>query len=160
MPTINEDQIYKGDEWRTWPRFHQKVELALNQILPLKSSGLVGFRANFYQQHWSIMEVCNAALDFLNNEVMSPFLYFTYIILLSKVKNLMSITKFRPITLCNFLYKMISNVVRNKIKKVIPIIIFSTQCVFIPIRLITDNIMITYEVLHIMRTKEKEAKEA
>lgn len=26
-----------------------KLELALNQILPLKSSGMVGFRANFYQ---------------------------------------------------------------------------------------------------------------
>jgi hypothetical protein len=47
-----------------------EVETALKQMHPLKSPGPDGFSACFYQRSWPTvhMEVCNAVLDFLNND--------------------------------------------------------------------------------------------
>jgi hypothetical protein len=46
-----------------------EVEVALNQMHPLKSPGPDGFSACFYQRAWHIVkvEVCKTVLDFLNH---------------------------------------------------------------------------------------------
>jgi hypothetical protein len=46
----------------------EEVDVALSQMSPLKSYGLDGFAACFYQKAWEtiLTEVCNVVLDFLN----------------------------------------------------------------------------------------------
>jgi hypothetical protein len=129
-----------------------EVEKALFQMHPLKSLGLDGFSACFYQQSWSTMkgEVCNAVLDYLNNGVFDVEINTTNIALVLKKKSPASITDYRPISLCIVVYKLIAKVLANRMKSILPHIISPTQSAFIPGQLITDNILVAFEALHTM----------
>jgi hypothetical protein len=95
-------------------------------------------------------EVCQAMVNSLNSGVLAPLLNMTHIALIPKVKKPICVTEFKPISLCNVLYKLISKALANRLKKIFPDIISPTQSTFIPGRLITDNILAAYETLHTM----------
>ena len=60
-------------------------------------------------------------------------------------------TEFRPINLCNVIYRIIAKTMANRLKRILNDIIFPTQSAFVPGRLITDNIIIGYECLNKIR---------
>lgn len=72
---------------------------------------------------------------------------FTYLALISKVNSLAIVSEFRSISLCIVLYKIVSKVLVNKLKEVIPSIISSCQSALISRRIITNNIIVAYETL-------------
>ena len=64
--------------------------------------------------------------SFLNNGNMLPKINHTNIVLIPKVQNPERMSEFRPISLCNVIYKIISKVLANSLKQVLPQIISST----------------------------------
>lgn len=77
-----------------------------------------------------------------------------FIVLIPKVDALRKANQCRPIGLCNIVYKIVTKVIANRLKPIVPIIISPTQCSFVPKRQITDNIIIVQEMLHTMRGKK------
>ena len=116
--------------------------------------------AIFYQKFWHVVgdDVVSAVLDFLNNGSMLPKINHTNIVLIPKVKNPMKMSSFRPISLCNVLYKIMSKVLANRLKQALPHIISPTQSAFVLGRLITDNVLVAYETLHTMHSRKKGKK--
>ena len=137
-----------------------EIRVALFQIGPTKALRPDGINALFYQKFWHIMgdSVIAAVLDYLNSGVMVPEINHTNIVLIPKVKNLNKMTDFRPISLCNVMYKIIFKVLANRLNQVLPYIISSTQSAFVPSRLITNNVLMAYETLHAMHSRKKGRK--
>lgn len=100
----------------------------------------------------------NAVLKIFQGKGMNPSINSIHIALISKKNNLELVSEFRLISLWNMVYKLVSKVICNKLKAIMPLIISRMQSAFIPSRLITNNIMVTYELLHSMKLNKKKRK--
>ena len=127
---------------------------------PTKAPGQDGMSALFHQKFWHIVgtDITNAVLDFLNTGVMLPELNYTHIVLIPKVKSPEKMSDFKPISLCNVIYKIISKMLANRLKLILPQLISPYQSAFVPGRLITDNVLVAYETLHAMHGQKKGKK--
>ena len=117
FPDMNNELLatFKADE----------LVRAIKQMHPTKSPGPDGMSPIFYQKYWDLVgtNVINCVLNVLNNGILPSGLNETFIYLISKVKNPQKITEFRLISLCNVLYKIISKVLVNWLKRVLAIVI-------------------------------------
>ncbi|KAL0413621.1 UNVERIFIED_CONTAM: putative mitochondrial protein [Sesamum radiatum] len=137
------------------PYTKEEVETALFQMAPFKSPGSDGMPPIFYHHFWHIVkfDVVNCVLDILNDCHLLPAINNTHIVLIPKCYNLENLTQFRPISLCNVVYKIASKIIANRLKRYLDQIISPTQSAFVPGRLITDNVLIAYELNHHLKTK-------
>ena len=98
--------------------------------------------------------VITTVLEFLNHGVSPPYFNKMHIILILKVKTPKKITDYRPISLCNVVYKIASKAIANRLKKIIHSIISDTQSAFIHGRLITNNVLVAFETMHHISQKK------
>ena len=141
----------------------EEVWRALKQMHPTKSPGPNGMSPIFYQKHWEIVgpSILNCVLQALNTGIMLRGINDTYICLIPKTKPPpppQMITKYCPINLCNVIYKIISKVLANRLKKILHNVINEAQSAFIPRRLITNNVVVAFETMHSI-TKRKRGKD-
>ncbi|KAK6162982.1 hypothetical protein DH2020_002823 [Rehmannia glutinosa] len=131
----------------------EEVTKALFQMYPLKSPGPDGFPALFYQKFWNIVgdDVIKTTLDFLNCGILDNDLNRTHIVLLPKFKSPEHISQFRPISLTNVIFKILAKTLANRLKPHMPTLIVETQSAFVLNRLITDNVLIAFEINHFLK---------
>ena len=135
----------------------EEVRAALETIGDLKAPGADGMPAIFYKRFWHLIgeKVKKEVLDVLNGGEMPQGWNDTVIVLIPKVKHPDRLKDLRPISLCNVLYKLISKVLANRLKRILPDIISPSQSAFVPGRMITDNILLAYELTHHLKNKRK-----
>ena len=143
---INADLTAPVSEW--------EVKLALFAMHPEKASGPDGFTALFYQNFWDIVkeDLTRMVNEFLFDGTMANGLNDANICLIPKKEKPDEMSQFRPISLCNVSYKIISKVLYQRLKKVLPDRISETQSAFVAGRQITDNVLIAQEMFHALRT--------
>ncbi|KAK4387746.1 putative mitochondrial protein [Sesamum angolense] len=134
-----------------------EVTKALFHMAPLKSPGPDGMSPIFFQKFWSIVntDVVTCVLNLLNSHVMPPTLNATNIVLIPKCKHPEHLSQFRPISLCNVVYKIASKAIANRMKPILDKIISPSQSAFVPGRLISDNILLAFELNHFINSKSQ-----
>ena len=116
-----------------------EISNALFQIGPLKAPGPDGFPARFFQRNWGLIqeEVISGVLEFFRTGIMPEGVNDTCIVLIPKVLHPSKLQEFRPISLCNVIYKVVSKCLVNRLRPLLQDIISPSQSAFIPDRMIT-----------------------
>lgn len=83
----------------------------------------------------------------------------TFIALIPKSNNPNNSNDFRPISLCNRIYKIIVKIMANRLKVVIPKLIHPLQGAFVKYRDIQGNTLIAHEIFHSFKRKKKEKED-
>lgn len=135
----------------------EEVHKALFQMHPSKLSGPNGLSPFFFQKFWHIVgrDVTKAIVSVLNSGHFLRKMNFTHIELIPKKRKSESMSDFRPISLSNVISRLVSKVLANRVKTILPNIISDAQTAFAPNRVITDNTTIAYELLHRLRNRRK-----
>ena len=96
-----------------------EVKQALNKMAPLTAPGPNGMSPVFYKTFWHIVgeDVTMVVLQALNSGIFPESINTTFIFLIPKIKNPRKVSDFRLISLCNVIYKLITKVVANHLKK-------------------------------------------
>lgn len=72
----------------------------------------------------------------------------SFIVMIPKVKQAMKFSHFRPISLCNFMYKIISKIITLNLKVILPKMVSPNQGAFIEGRRIANKTVLVHELVH------------
>ncbi|KAA3462544.1 LINE-1 reverse transcriptase isogeny [Gossypium australe] len=128
----------------------KEILAAFNQMDPRKAPNIDGLPGSFFKEHWHTLgvDVLRMCHETLNNTKNVNSLNETLLIMIPKIDNPCDMTNFRPISLCRFIYKIVSKVLANRMKEVLPSCISLNQSAFVPGRMIHDNMLIAHELMH------------
>jgi hypothetical protein len=124
----------EDNEMLTCPFLIEEFREAIFYMQADKSPGPNGYNPGFYQHFWDLCshDIFTAGCHWLNSGVFPPNLNFTNIVLIPKGESQTSMKDWRPITLCNVLYKITAKVLANRLKKVLNKRISDNQSAFVP----------------------------
>jgi hypothetical protein len=133
----------------------EDVRKAVFSIGDYKAPGSDGLHAVFYKKFWSVCgeEITQEILNALNIGEIPEGWNDTTAVLIPKVDDLELVAQFRPISLCNVIYKIISKMLSMRLKDILPEVISPMQSAFVPGHLITDNVLVAYECVHSIKNK-------
>lgn len=133
----------------------QEIKEAVFQMGRFKAPGPDGIQAFFYQDFWTIVgnDVCDLVRDCSVHYHKIVSLNNTNLVLIPKKDVPERIKDFRPISLCNVSYKVITKVISLRLRSIMNKVVGKHQCSFIAGRQSSDNIIIAQEVIHSMRDK-------
>eukprot|EP00253_Pinus_taeda_P005207 PITA_05207 len=128
----------------------EEIKLSVFSMQQDKAPGPDGFTVAFYRNHWETIKkdfirmVKNVFLKCkMGNSIKS-----SHLALIPKDPNPLSFDRFHPISLCNVSYKIITKILANRLKNLLPSLISENQGGFVPRRQITDNVILIQEAIH------------
>ena len=114
-----------------------------------KAPGPDGYTCEFYKAAWPIVgkEVVVAVTSFFEYGFLPKGVNSTILALIPKKDEAILFKDYRPISCCNVLYKVISKLLANRLKKVLPKFISPSQSAFVKDRLLMENVLLASELV-------------
>eukprot|EP00253_Pinus_taeda_P009185 PITA_09185 len=128
----------------------EEAKKSLFDMDPDKALGPDGFSARFLQVCWPIIEkdLLRMVQKSLNTQKIGGNTNSAFLALIPKEKGANTFSGFRPISLCNTGYKLITKIIANRLKPILHKIIPENQGGFIQGRQIVDNFFLVQEAIH------------
>ncbi|XP_010473202.1 PREDICTED: uncharacterized protein LOC104752695 [Camelina sativa] len=114
-----------------------------------KAPGPDGFSAEFFKQSWTITgkDFTVAVQSFFLKGFLPKGVNTTILALIPKKTDALEMKNYRPISCCNVMYKVISKILANRLKRILPSSIAPNQSAFIKDRLMLENVLLATELV-------------
>ncbi|CAA7048221.1 unnamed protein product [Microthlaspi erraticum] len=134
----------------------KEIRAAIFSIHPDKAPGPDGFSASFFYSNWGTIgeDITLEIQKFFTSGNLPQGINATHICLIPKKTAPKSVADYRPIALCNVYYKIISKILTARLHPILDGLISENQSAFVPGRAISDNVMITHEILHFLKISQ------
>ncbi|CAL1356987.1 unnamed protein product [Linum trigynum] len=121
-----------------------------------QAPGSDGFTGKFFKTFWDIVgnSVVEAVCSFFRTSRMLRNFNHTWLTLIPKVDNVETMRQLRPISLCQFVYKIITKLMTERLDGILPHVVSKGQNAFIRERQIVENILLGHELMHYLKIKK------
>ena len=135
----------------------EEVKAALWPLKAFKAPEPDGLHAGFFQRFWPTVgsSVINEVKKVFADRRVPDYLNTAHIALIPKIQGPETLNNYRPISLCNTVYKIVSKITVARLRPYLDKLISPCQSTFIPGRKGIDNAIIAQEVIHSLRQKKK-----
>lgn len=135
----------------------EEVEEIVKNMKRNKAPGPDGYTFEFFQAAWHFLaeEVVEIAEEVRINQRVWPGINATLLALIPKTNQADQADGFRPISLCNVIYKIVASIVAQRLKLILPSIISPEKTGFVEGRQILDGLVVAQEVIHTLKTKKE-----
>ncbi|XP_043701064.1 uncharacterized protein LOC122651645 [Telopea speciosissima] len=133
----------------------EEIKAVVFYLDPDSAPGPNGFPRAFFKHCWKIIErdVCRAIMSFFREGIITKGVNNNFITLIPKVDEPVTLDKFRPICLGNFLYKLIPKILATRLSGFLPKLISDEQGAFQKGKVIFSNICAASELKNMMHVK-------
>jgi hypothetical protein len=157
----NEDVVLILDDFAiselAKPVSKKEVYDALMSMKSYKAPGPDGFQPIFFKLFWDVVgdDMWNFIKIDFKKGYYDPKVCETFIVLLPKGESQRTFKDFRPISLCNVAYKLISKIIMARLRPFLDEVVSPLHNSFIPGRSTKDNAIVLQEVLHFMKKSKR-----
>ncbi|GKB58259.1 RNA-directed DNA polymerase, eukaryota, partial [Tanacetum coccineum] len=114
-----------------------------------KTPGPDGFSFEFFRKYWNLIgrDIIQAVKEFFDKGSFPRGCNSSFIALIPKIQDAKFVKNYRPISLIGSIYKIISKVMANRLRLVLPTLISEVQSAFVANRQILDGPFILNELI-------------
>lgn len=136
----------------------EEIFTIIHFFQPLKVPGPDGLHPIFFHKYWKIVgnSIEKLCLETCSTSCIPLNINRTHVCLIPKKPNTLSLKDFRPISLCNTTYKIITKIIALRLKSLLNDIIGPYQSSFLQNRQISDNAIVAQELVSFLGKTKKE----
>ena len=134
----------------------EEIKVALWSLKAFKALGPNGLHAGFFHRFWLIVgnSVVDVVKKVFTERVVPEYLNRTLITLIPKIQSLKTLNNYRPISLCNIVYKIITKIIVARLRPYLDKLVSPLQTAFVPRRKGIDNAIIVQKIIQTLSRKK------